>query len=144
MINLFSHVGIIVDDLDRAVDLWTGVFGLQIKERMDVAAEGVRSIMISTGGEYGEATCIELIEPTDKNDMSQPIARRLAENGEGVFHLAVRVGSAAAAEERLRAAGLTAIRVPPAGSEVHDRVIVHPQSANGVLIECLADEPDQD
>jgi hypothetical protein len=32
---------------------------------------------------------IELMEPVDKTDMSNPVARRLAKSGEGFYHLAL-------------------------------------------------------
>lgn len=138
MFNLFSHVGIVVHDLDRAVTQWTEVFGLTVVERLVVETEGIRSVMLSTGGPYGEATCVELISPLDPEDLSGPITRRLAEKGEGVFHLAFRVDDAASAAEALADAGVRSVKLPPAGTETNPRVVVHPRSANGVLLELLA------
>lgn len=138
MFNLFSHVGIAVHDLDNAVTQWTNIFGLKVVDRFSVPTEGVSSVILSTGGTYGEATCVELVAPLDAEDTSNPITRRLAEKGEGVFHLAFRVDSAEAAESSLIGAGLRAVMLEPAGTETTPRVVIHPKSANGVLIELLS------
>lgn len=135
--ELFSHVGIVVQDLEKAVEVWTDIFGLTEVERMSVEAEGVRSAFLSTGAAYGEGTCVELIEPIDHADPDSAIARRLAEGGEGVFHLAFRTADAVATAKSLTEAGLRAFELPPAGPEHAPRAIVHPKSANGILIELL-------
>jgi methylmalonyl-CoA epimerase len=137
MFDMFSHVGIVVRDLEKAVETWTAVFGLVEVERMSVEAEGVRSVFLSTGAAYGEGTCVELIEPLDPDDPDSAIARRLAEHGEGVFHLAFRTSDATSAADSLAAAGLRAVKLAPAGSEAAPRAVVHPKSANGILIELL-------
>lgn len=137
MFEMFSHVGIVVNDLEKAVGVWTEVFGLIEVERMAVESEGVRSAFLSTGAAYGEGTCIELIEPIDHGSQDSAIARRLAEHGEGVFHLAFRTPDAAAAAASLAEAGLRAIELPPAGTDPAPRVVVHPKAANGILIELL-------
>jgi methylmalonyl-CoA/ethylmalonyl-CoA epimerase len=135
--EMFSHVGIVVKDLEKAVGVWTAVFGLTEVERMTVETEGVRSVFLSTGAAYGEGTCVELIEPIDHDSQDSAIARRLAQQGEGVFHLAFRTPDAAAAAKSLTEAGLQAIELPPAGSDPAPRVVVHPKAANGILIELL-------
>lgn len=137
MLEFFSHVGIVVKDLEKAIGVWTKVFGLTVVERMDVEAEGVRSAFLSTGAAYGEGTCIELIEPIDHDDPNSAIARRLTEHGEGVFHLAFRTGDAVEAARSLTDAGLRAFELPPAGTESAPRAVVHPKSANGILVEIL-------
>ncbi|MCU1679557.1 MAG: hypothetical protein JWQ81_296 [Amycolatopsis sp.] len=138
MFTLFSHVGIAVHDLDQAVELWTETFGLTLVETFEVEVEGVRSAMLSTGGPFGEATCVELIAPLAPDDTGKPIPRRLADHGEGVFHLAFRIDDATTTKEQLDSAGLRSIPLVPAGPAEEPRLIVHPCSANGVLIELLA------
>ncbi len=138
MFNHFSHVGIAVHDLDSAVMRWTSVFGLKVVDQFCVPNEGVTSVILSTGGAYGEATCVELVSPLNSKDISAPIARRLAEKGEGVFHLAFRVDNAERASSCLYDAGLRAVALEAAGPETESRVVIHPKSANGVLIELLS------
>jgi methylmalonyl-CoA epimerase len=132
-----SHFGVVVEDLDRAVEEWTERFGLREVERSVVAEEGVRAAYVSTADSREAATCVELVEPLDKSDMANVIARYLAEHGEGIFNVAFYVDDPAAAGERLRGHGVKAIDLPPAGIAEGPRVVVHPKSANGVLLELL-------
>jgi methylmalonyl-CoA epimerase len=133
-----SHFGIVVHDLDKAVALWTEVFGYKEIERQHVELEGVRNAFVSPGPPRGEAVVIELMEPLDKSDMSSPIARRLAEVGEGIFHVAVFAEDPELASEAFKKAGLTVIDRPPVWEGEPPRAIVHPKSANGVLLEVTA------
>lgn len=135
MLKRMSHIGVVVEDLDRAAAEWTERFGLFVVERETVPEEGVRTVFVSPARTRQEATCIELVEPLDKSDMSNPIAKFLAENGEGLFHAAFLADDPAAAGERLREQGVEAIDLPPAGLAAGPRLVVHPKSANGVLVE---------
>ena len=141
MFALFSHVGIVVRDLDAAIARWAGVFGLEVVDRFEVPEEGARSVVLSTGGAYGEATCVELVAPVDNTRPGSTIAKRLADHGEGVFHLAFRVSDADRAAATLTDAGAQCAVLPPAGPETTSRAVVHPRSANGVLIELLGGPP---
>lgn len=132
-----SHIGVIVEDLDRAVEEWCDHFGLQVVESTTVEVEGVRNAFVSPGPGREEAACVELIEPLDKSDMSNPIARRLAQVGEGVYHAAFWVDDPETAGARLRGKGVTVIDAPPAWEGEKPRAIVHPKSANGLLLELL-------
>ena len=137
MLKLFSHVGIIVRDLEASERTWREVLGLQVVARLDVDAEGVRSVMLSTGGAYGETTCIELIEPLESAGTTSVIGKRLTEQGEGVFHLAFRVADSQSAASGLSMAGMKSVILPAAATETQERVVVHPKSVNGVLLELL-------
>ncbi|MDV6247188.1 VOC family protein [Rhodococcus opacus] len=140
MFNLFSHVGIVVHDIDAAVSLWTEIFGLRVVDRFLVEAEGVQSVMLSTAGAHGESTCVELISPLADAETPGPIARRLAENGEGVFHLAFRISDSAESARALRARGIDPVVLLPAGPDNVRRLVVHPKTANGVLLELLGEQ----
>jgi methylmalonyl-CoA epimerase len=132
-----SHIGVVVSDLDRASAEWCERFGLHEVERVEVEVEGVRSAFVSPGGRRDETTCVELIEPLDKGDMSNVFAKHLAERGEGLFHAAFTVQDPAVAGARLREKDVEAIDLPPAGEGEGPRVVIHPKSANGLLIELL-------
>ena len=138
MLQEMSHIGIVVHDLDKAVALWTDVFGYREVERQHVELEGVRNAFVSPGPPRGEAVVIELMEPLDKDDMSSAIARRLAEVGEGIFHVAMFADDPEAASTRFKEAGLTVIDRPAVWEGEQPRAIVHPRSANGVLLEVCA------
>jgi methylmalonyl-CoA/ethylmalonyl-CoA epimerase len=137
MLEHISHIGIVVDDLESAVSLWTDQFGYREVERMSVEVEGVRSVFVSPGHLRGEGMVVELIEPVDKADMTNAIARRLSEVGPGFFHIGIFANDPAAESARLRGAGLTVLDLPPASESEPPRGVIHPKSALGVLMEIL-------
>lgn len=134
MINRISHIGILVSDMERALCIWRDAFGLKPFGEAEIAVEGIRSVFLSVSGEPGEMT-VELMEPTDKRDLSNPVARRLAEKGEGFYHLAVVVDDIPATARRLEAAGLPVLTRPPIEADAAGRWLVHPKAANGVMVE---------
>jgi methylmalonyl-CoA/ethylmalonyl-CoA epimerase len=136
-----SHVGLVVNDLDKAVQEWCTHFGMVVVDLDIIEVEGVRNALLSTASAAPTSTCIELIEPLDKGDMSNAIARRLAANGEGVYHAAFLVDDPALEAARLRGVGVEVIDLAPVNVGEHGRVVVHPRSANGLLLELIAARP---
>ena len=139
MIKGMSHIGIVVRDLEAATKLWTEVFGLIKYDEMVVEVEGIRNAMLSVGGTADEMS-IELIEPLDKNDMENALARRLANSGEGFYHLAVHVGDEMATGRQLREAGLQIFERPAISSDYTPRWLTHPRSSNGVMVEGMGEK----
>ncbi len=139
MIKGISHIGIVVEDSAKAEKLWTGSFGLKRFKQTEIAAEGIRSTFLSVGGTADEMM-IELMEPLDKADMSNAVARRLARKGEGFYHLALDVESVEQSAAALKAAGLEVIDRPPISDVDAPRWLVHPKAANGVMVEGLSRE----
>ena len=137
MINRISHIGIVVQDMDAAVKTWSTVFGFKKYSEQEIAVEGIRSVFLSVGGTADEMT-IELMEPLDKSDLSNAIARRLVKSGEGFYHLAVEVADVQASGRALEQHGLTVLRRPATSDRHTPRCLVHPKSANGVMVEGLA------
>lgn len=132
-----SHVGVVVNDLDTAVEEWCARFGMVVVDRDIVEVEGVRNAFLSTDCAAPNSTCIELIEPLDKDDMSNAIARRLATNGEGLYHAAFVVEDPALEAVRLRGVGVEVIDLAPVSDGEQHRAVVHPRSANGLLLELI-------
>ena len=131
-----SHIGIVVRNLDSAVKLWSENFGMKEFRRTDIAVEGIRSAFLSQHGTPGEMF-IELMEPSNKADMNNAVARRLAHAGEGFYQLALRVDDIDAVGKALIEKGLTLYdRAPVSAGEKH-RWVVHPKSSTGVLVELL-------
>lgn len=137
MIKSMSHIGIVVDDLDRAVEEWCDRYGLVVVSEDTIEVEGVRNAFVSPGPSREEAACVELMEPLDKSDMDNPIARRLATKGEGVYHAAFFVDDALSAGAELREKGVTVIDREAASESEGPRAVIHPKSANGLLLELL-------
>ncbi len=125
-----DHVGIAVRSIDRSLELYRGVLGVEPSRRAVVAHEGVEIAMLPAGGPR-----IELLQPAGEGS---PIARFLDKRGEGIHHIAVQVEDLDAAAAALRRSGRRLvsdeIRV---GAEDYRYVFVHPKDAGGVLLELI-------
>lgn len=134
MFNRISHIGVVVNDITAAEQLWCGTYGLKKYAEYSTQVEGIKACLLSVSGKPGEMS-IELMEPIDKSDMNNPVARRLAKSGEGFYHLAVGVDNVEATGHDLSQQGLTVIQRPPLSDKVDGRWLVHPKSSNGILVE---------
>jgi len=133
MITKLSHIGIVVNDIDKAKTLWVNTFGLTIAHGGTIDAEGIKNVFLAVGNNF-----IELMEPIDHMDKNNVIASRLATRGEGVFHVALIVDNIDQESKKLAEKGLTLIKRPPTDDQPHGRWVIHPKSANGVLVELLS------
>jgi methylmalonyl-CoA epimerase len=136
-----SHIGIVVDDIEEALRTWRDQLGFKqfAEARFDV--EGIRSVFLSVSGKPGEMS-IELMEPLDKSDMANPVARRLAQKGEGFYHLAVVAEDVGASGKTLTEAGLPLIERPAVGTAAQARWLLHPKAASGVMVEGIEEWKD--
>jgi methylmalonyl-CoA epimerase len=136
MFERISHIGIVVHDIEAALRIWRDGLGFKqfAEERFEV--EGIRSVFLSVSGRPGEMS-IELMEPFDKSDMTNAVARRLATRGEGFYHLAVVTEDVAASGNALRAKSFALIDRPPVGTATQGRWLITPKAANGVMVEAI-------
>jgi catechol 2,3-dioxygenase-like lactoylglutathione lyase family enzyme len=136
MFQRISHIGIVVRDIDVALRIWRDQLGFKQFAEMSIDVEGVRSVFLSLSGRSGEMS-IELMEPVDKSDMGNAVARRLAQRGEGFYHLAVVSDDVAAAGR-----DLPVIDRPPLPGAAQGRWLLHPRDANGIMIEAIEEWAD--
>jgi methylmalonyl-CoA/ethylmalonyl-CoA epimerase len=123
-----DHVGIAVENLDEALELYTKLLGLELKGTEVVEAQKVRTAFLPIGG-----TEVELLESTDPEG---PIGKFIASRGAGVQHLAFRVDDIEASLAELKAAGVRLIdEVPRYGAGGARIAFLHPKSTKGVLVE---------
>ncbi len=123
-----DHIGIAVHDIAQAARLYQDGLGLELERVEVVEQQGVRVGFLPVGESE-----IELLEALDAQGA---VGRFLEKRGEGIHHVCVQVQDIAAAMARLRAQGarlLSEAPVPGAGGALV--AFVHPQSANGVLLE---------
>ena len=132
-----SHIGVLVHDAETATRHWTESFGFKKFEDRRIDVEGIRSIFISVGGTWDEMV-IEIMEPLDKSDMTNALARRLATVGEGFYHLCIEVDDVEASGKELTARGMRVIMRDPVDADALPRWLVHPKDANGVMVESIA------
>jgi methylmalonyl-CoA/ethylmalonyl-CoA epimerase len=125
---VLDHIGIAVQDLDKALAFYRDALGLEVEEPEEVASQRVRAHFIPAG-----ETALELLEATAGDS---PIAKYVAARGPGLHHITLGVDDLAAALERLKARGVRLIDdAPREGAHGSLVAFIHPSSAHGVLIE---------
>jgi methylmalonyl-CoA/ethylmalonyl-CoA epimerase len=134
MIQSIDHLGIAVRSLDEAVPLYEKALGLRCLGREEVASQRVKTAFFDAGGVH-----IELLEPTAPES---PIAKFLAEKGEGIHHIAFRTDDIGAQLKQAADAGVRLIHEQPiAGAGGKLVAFLHPKSTRGVLTEFCALQP---
>ena len=125
-----DHIGIAVNDLDAAVQLYGGSFDMAEQHRETVEAQGVEAILLEVGEGH-----IELIKPLSDDT---GVAKFIAKNGEGMHHVAYQVDDIDAALQKVRDAGMRLIDEQPRTGIRGSRVaFLHPKSTGGVLTEIV-------
>ncbi len=89
MFGLIDHVGVAVEDLDAALELYGGTFGMPVAHRETVAEQGVEAVLLDVGD-----THVELLSPLGPET---PVGKFLARKGPGLHHVAYRVDDIEAA-----------------------------------------------
>jgi methylmalonyl-CoA epimerase len=124
-----DHLGIAVKSLAAAKSIYEKL-GLSISPEEIVGQEKVRVVMVPLG-----ETRLELLEPTSDDSI---IAKFIANRGEGLHHVCMRVPDLAAAVAKLKQDGVRLVSEDiKTGAGGHRYVFVHPQSAGGVLLELV-------
>jgi methylmalonyl-CoA/ethylmalonyl-CoA epimerase len=130
MFGLIDHVGVAVSDLDRALALYEGTFGMPLVHRETVEEQGVEAVLLDVGDGH-----VELLSPLGPETV---VGKFVAKRGEGLHHVAYRVEDIDATLGKLKEAGVELIdaeaRVGIRGSRV---AFLHPKSTGGVLTELV-------
>lgn len=125
-----EHIGIATRSIEDSLKFWRDALSLELVGTEQVEEQGVRVAMLPAG----EAR-VELLEATRDDS---PIAKFIEKRGEGLHHIAIRVDDIYAALERLKQQGARLIdEIPRVGADNCLIAFVHPQSANGVLLELV-------
>ena len=130
MITGFSHVSIVVPDIEAAARMLAEKFGLAVGERMVNEQQGVRLAYIELHGGR-----IELMQPSRPDS---PIAKFLERNPKGgIHHLALGVDDMDRTAHTLGASG---VRLLGDGKPQHnvagERIaFIHPADFLGALVE---------
>jgi methylmalonyl-CoA/ethylmalonyl-CoA epimerase len=125
-----DHVGIAVEDLEAAVELYGRLLGVEPVHRERVDDQGVEEVLFAVGASY-----IQLLGALGPDT---PVGRALASQGPGVHHVAYRVDDVEAALAHLRAEGARLVdETPRPGSRDTLIAFVHPKAMGGVLVELV-------
>jgi len=130
MFDRIDHVGIAVEAIDPALELYQGSLEMTLVHREVVEEQGVEAVLLDLGENH-----VELLQPLSPDT---PVGRFLERNGPGMHHIAYQVSEIERELARLRAAGIELIdeqpRVGIRGSLV---AFAHPIYTGGVLTEIV-------
>ena len=125
---VLDHIGIAVNDLEKALGFYRDGLGLDIDVTEDVPSQAVRAHFVETGNAK-----LELLEATSPES---PIARSIERRGAGLHHITLAVDDLESVLEDLQARGIKLIDVAPRIGVGGSRIaFIHPSSTHGVLIE---------
>ena len=130
MFGRIDHIGVAVDDLDGAVELYRERFGMREQHREMVAAFEVEAELLEIGEGH-----VELLRPLSPGS---GVGRFLERNGPGLHHVAYQTTDIDSALEWVRSAGLRLIDEEPQTGIRGSRVaFLHPEATGGVLTELV-------
>ncbi len=137
MFGAIDHVGVAVSDLDRAIALYEGTFGLPLVHRETVEAQGVEAVLLDVGDGH-----VELLAPLGPETV---VGKFVEKRGEGLHHVAYRVADIDATLSSLKEAGVDLIDAEARIGIRQSRVaFLHPRSTGGVLIELVEPAADHE
>ena len=127
---ILDHIGIAVDDLDTAIELYREKLGFDVESVADVPGVGVKVAFLP----LGEGN-VELVQPVADDSA---MAKFLEKKGPGFHHLCFRVDDIRAELARLEDAGVQLVdKEPREGAHGTLVAFLHPKSTGGVLIELV-------
>ncbi|HEY5977741.1 MAG TPA: methylmalonyl-CoA epimerase [Solirubrobacterales bacterium] len=130
MFGRIDHIGVAVEDIDAAIELYGAGFEMPVAHRETVEDQGVEAVLLDIGEGH-----VELLRPLGPDTA---VGKFLERKGPGLHHVAYGVDDIDATLERLREVGLELIdqeaRVGIRDSRV---AFLHPRSTDGVLTEIV-------
>lgn len=134
-IQKIAHIAIAVRSLDEQIRYYRHVLGLPLVHREDVAKDDVRVAMFNVGG-----IAIELLEPITE---TSPVAKFIAQRGEGIHHIAYEVDDVNRSLAELKAKGIKLVdEEARPGADGRWVGFLHPKATFGVLTEfCQSPKP---
>lgn len=130
MFGLIDHIGVAVDDLDAALGLYEGTFGMPVAHRETVSEQGVEAVLLDVGECH-----VELLRPLGPGT---PVGKYLERKGPGLHHVAYRVDDIDAVLAQLRDDGVALIDSEARTGIRNSRVaFLHPRATGSVLTEIV-------
>jgi methylmalonyl-CoA/ethylmalonyl-CoA epimerase len=130
MFGKIDHIGVAVEDIDAALELYAETFEMTVAHRETVESQGVEAVLLDVGDGH-----VELMRPLGPDTA---VGKFLARKGPKLHHVAYAVDDIDSTLEKLAAAGLELIdseaRVGIRGSRV---AFIQPRSTGGVLTEIV-------
>lgn len=130
MFGRIDHIGVAVEDIDSAIDLYAKSFEMTLAHRETVESQGVEAVLLDVGDGH-----VELLRPLGPETA---VGKFLARKGPGLHHVAYAVEDIDTTLDALAAAGLELIDNEARVGIRESRVaFLHPRSTGGVLTEIV-------
>jgi methylmalonyl-CoA/ethylmalonyl-CoA epimerase len=130
MFSRIDHIGVAVEEIEPALELYRDRFELTVAHREVVEEQGVEAVLLDVGENH-----VELLAPLGPDT---PVGKFLAAKGPGLHHVAYQVSDIDATLEALKQAGLQLIDQQPRTGIRGSRVaFMHPRATVGVLTEIV-------
>ena len=128
MIIGVDHIGIAVQNLEEALEIFEKKLGLKLEGVHEIKEQRVKAAMLLAG-----ETKIELLEPIGQEG---PVARFLEKRGEGFHHIAFKVKNIEGLLAQLKEKGIILVNEKPrVGVKGAKIAFLHPKSTKNVLVE---------
>ena len=125
-----DHIGVAVDDLEAAIELYGSRFGMREQHRETVESQGVEAVLLEVGDGH-----VELLQPLADDTA---VGKFLAKRGPGLHHVAYQTDDIDRTLGVVRDAGIDLIDETPCIGIRGSRVaFLHPRSTGGVLTELV-------
>jgi len=127
MIEGLAHIGVAVKDIDEGIAFFKEKFGAVLDTSKAADGKLDFGLHISALVKAGDLT-FELMQPTQEG--VGPVGKFLAEKGEGLHHISLKVDNYRAAKEQFESKDLRVI-----GEVGGVMAFVHPKTCKGILVE---------
>jgi len=129
MVNKIDHIAIVVKDADKALKLYSEMFGFKAVEKMDGPGGEFKAVLVRAGD-----ITLEFLQPLKEGTA---FARFLAERGGGLHHVSFATDDIAGELKKLRAQGRKLQNEEPMELPEAKIAFIHPSAAENVLIELV-------
>jgi methylmalonyl-CoA epimerase len=130
MLATIDHIGVAVEDLDAAIELYRDRLAMPLVHRETVTEQGVEAVLLDVGDGH-----VELLSPLGPGTA---VGKFLERRGPGLHHVAYRVDDVESTLAALAGAGMRLIDESPRTGIRGSRVaFIHPVSTGGVLTEIV-------
>jgi methylmalonyl-CoA/ethylmalonyl-CoA epimerase len=127
-IKKIDHIAIVVEDIEKPLAFWRDILGLPLDHIEDVPGQEAIVAFLPVGESE-----VELVKPTSDHS---GLRRYLQKRGPGMHHICFEVEDLSGLLAGLKAKGVRLINETPIKLEGGKRMaFIHPQSADGVLVE---------
>jgi methylmalonyl-CoA/ethylmalonyl-CoA epimerase len=125
-----DHVGVAVEDLDAAIELYSRGFDMKEQYRETVEDQGVEAVLLEVGDGH-----VELLRPLSEDTA---VGKFISKRGPGLHHVAYQTDDIDRTLDAVRDAGIDLIdQAPRVGIRGSRVAFLHPRSTGGVLTELV-------